>query len=214
MIEKITSIARYLLLKIMKKLRQPDDERPAIAAAEHLLDKLLPSAFATFQDAQFREIANFDKLSVAEHDRIFNELEVAAVSACLFCLDRRTYPIGFKDFHFWKEVCEKIPLSFEEKLLRYGANNENAQLFRELIKIRHEEYENISEKNIEWMEVELKDGESEYAKELMAYVQAIAVGTADHIRRGELKAGDELVRYLRRWLFALNIEVVKFIEKL
>ncbi len=70
----IASAIRYILLKIMKKLRPPDDKRPAIAAVDQLFDKLMPSAFRVFRDSKFREVARFDKLDQVEHDRIFNEL--------------------------------------------------------------------------------------------------------------------------------------------
>lgn len=67
---KVIKIIRYLLLKIMKKLRQPDDDRPAIAATDHLLDKLLPSAFSMFKNSEFRKIVNFDKIGQVEQDGI------------------------------------------------------------------------------------------------------------------------------------------------
>lgn len=207
-------IVRYLLLKIMKKLRQPDDDRPVIAAADQLLDKLLPSAFKVFRDSKFRKIVDFDKISQVEQDRIFNELEVAAISLCLFCLEQRESFMQFKDFHFWKEVLAKVPHVFEQRLLGFGVDQKNAQLFRDLIKIRHEEYFKISEGNRNWIDNDLGGIKSEYAKEIMARVQAVTVGTADHIRRGKLEAGDALIRHLRDWLFPLNMEITNFIKRL
>jgi len=207
-------IIKYLLLKIIKKLYWPDDNLPVGAAAEYLLDKLLPSAFKVFKDSEFRKIVNFDKISQVEQDRIFNELEVAAISIALFCLEERESVVQLKDFHFWKGVCEKMPAGFEDKLLKLGIDPKNARLFKDLIEIRHVEYVKISEGNRDWIDNDLRELKSEYAKEVMARVQAIAVGTADHIRRGKLKVGDALISHLRNWLFPLDMEITNFIKKL
>lgn len=212
----IASAIRYILLKIMKKLRQPDDKRPAMAAVDQLLDKLLPSAFRVFQDSQFRKVAGFDKLDQGEHDRIFNELEVAAMSLCLFCLEQREAIVGNDDFYFWKEVHEQIPIQFEQKLLSFGVDKENARLFKDLIKIRYNEYEKIGEGSRDYFEEhkDFKNVGNKAVKDALVRVQAVTVGTADHIRRGNLKRGDKLLRVLRNWLFPLDMEMTKFIRKL
>ena len=197
-------------------MRQPDDDRPAMAAADQLLDKLLPSAFNVFQDSKFREAAGFDKLDQAEHDRIFNELEVAGMCLAIFCLEKREMIIGQKDFHFWRVVTEQIPVQFEKKLIELGADKENARLFSGLIKMRHDEYEKISDENFEYFEKHKdfkKVGTSE-ARVVLAQIHSISVGTANHILRGKLKQGHSLLRILRSWLFPLSMEITKFIRKL
>ncbi|MFC1612770.1 hypothetical protein ACFL23_00370 [Patescibacteria group bacterium] len=208
---------QYLMLKIMKRLRQPDDNRPAIATAEHLLDnKLLPSAFSVFQDSQFRQATGFDKLAQVEQDRIFNELEVATMSLCLFCIEQRGAIVGNKDFHFWKEVSKKIPIQFEQKLLGHGVDKGNAKLFKDLIMIRHEEYEKIFDGSRDYFEEQkdFKDISNKSAKNAFVRAQSVTVGAVDHIRRGKLKQGDSLLRIIRNWLFPLDIEITKFIRKL
>ncbi len=143
-------------------------------------------------------------------------LEVAAMSLCLFCLEQRESIIGSDDFHFWKEVHEQIPIQFEQKLLGLGVDKENAKLFRELIKMRHNEYERISDGSRDYFEEheDFKNVGSKKAREVLVRVQAVTVGATDHIRRGKLKRGDELLRVLRSWLFPLDMEITKFIRKL
>lgn len=207
---------RYILLKIMKKMRQLDDDRPIMAAAEQLLDKILFSAFHVFNDAQFRRIANFDKISQAEHDRIFNELEVSSVCLCIFILKQREFMMGHKDFHFWEDVCDYLPESLKQRLVGYGVSNENAKLLKDLIKMRYDEYEKISNNLFDYIDNEdkFKEVKNENAKNVLNRVNSIAVGTADHIRRGKLKEGDELIKYFHAWLFPLDIEISKFIRRL
>ncbi|MFA6047650.1 MAG: hypothetical protein WCV59_00910 [Parcubacteria group bacterium] len=213
----IAKAIQYLMLKIMKRLGPSDDDRPAVAAADQLLDKLLPSAFAVFRDERFREVCNFGKISQVEHDRIFNELEVSAIILCQFCIDDRMAIIGNRDFHFWETVRENMPKVFVDKLLEYGVKKSDADLYFDLIKMRHDQYSKIADGNRDHMEndklfSEYKD--SQAAMDTLNRVQAIIVGTADHIRRGKLKKGDELMRLLRSWLFPLDMEISKFIRKL
>ena len=73
-------IIRYGALKLMKRMGHHGDERVVIAVSDHLLNTIiLPSVFRFFQDEDFREAANFKEISAVEHDRIFNELEVAGI---------------------------------------------------------------------------------------------------------------------------------------
>lgn len=204
------------MLKIMKKSGPPDDNRPAIAAADHILDMLLPSVFEIFRDKQFRKTIGFDQQSQTEQDRIFNELEIAAISLSLFCLDQRESIIGNKDFHFWKNVRTKLPEQFVEKLSGYGVEKKYTRLFGNLISMRHEEYRKIAEGSRDDLENDERFSgyKTTIAMDTLNRVQAITVGTADHIRRGKLEAGDKLMSVLRGWLFPLDMEINKFIKKL
>ncbi|MDD5464395.1 MAG: hypothetical protein PHP62_04550 [Candidatus Moranbacteria bacterium] len=200
----------------MKKIRQPDDDRPVIAAADQLLDKLLPSAFEFFRDSRFRQSIDFEKQDQIEQDRIFNELEVSAISLCLFCLDQRESVVQFDDFHFWKEVRERIPVAFEEKMLSFGVDKENARLFKDLIEIRYNEYAEMMEVNSEHMDKEIKFQKiiDNRIKESITRVHSIVVGTSDHIRRGKLQKDDELMKHIRRWLLPLDSQINSFIKNL
>ena len=143
----IMRVIRYLALKIMKKFHPPDDPYAATATADHFLDMLLPSVMRIFEDAKFRETPGLYKLEQIEHDRIFNELEIAAIILCLFCLEQRETIVGHEDFHFWKKVRELIPGQFVKKLSDLGVPAENANLFFDLIRMRHEEYGKIDGRN-------------------------------------------------------------------
>jgi hypothetical protein len=213
---KIVEIIQYLMLKIMKRSWHPDDNKPITAVSDHLLDKLIFSAFHVFNDSQFRKKANFENSSQAEQDRIFNELEVSSVCLCLFAIEQRESIIGNRDFHFWKEVGEYLPESLKLRLQGYGVDEENATLVKKLIKMRRDEYEKITDNLSDYIDSDEKfrDIRNRLSKDILARANSIAVGTVDHIRRGKLKKGDELIKYFHSWLIPLDLKITKFIKKL
>ncbi|PIZ44544.1 hypothetical protein COY31_02405 [Candidatus Wolfebacteria bacterium CG_4_10_14_0_2_um_filter_39_18] len=209
-------IIRYGALKIMKRFRAPDDKRPVIAASDHILNEMvLPSVFRTFQENRFRELASFKKLPVSEHDRIFNELEVAGICLAIFYL-RAIKSAQPKDYHFWQDTEEHLPKQLQRTLMSYGVASSNAKLMRELIDIRREEYEKIAE--------HVWDASTHYKPEFRdlppemkifaARVQAAAVCATDHIRRGKISENDPLIKYLVNWLMLLHKKIRKFVNNL
>lgn len=207
---------RYGALKIMKRMRAPDDKRPAFAAADHLLDEIiLPSVFNTFRERQFREAAYFNKLPVSEHDRIFNELEVAGVCLGIFYLETAKPLAGPRDFHFWRDVEEYLPKQLQRKLIGYGVDGSNAKLVRELIEMRYKEYMELAERvsGVSDIKPEFKNLHP-VMKRIASLVQGIAIGTTDHIRRGKIKEKDSLIQYLFTWLLSLQRKIGRFVKKL
>lgn len=208
---------RYLALKVMKAMRQPDDMRPVIAVADHLVgDIVLPSVYAIFQDAQFRERARFQKLTSAEHDRIFNELHVAGVCLAMCCLEVAHTIVQPEYLHFWTKAREYLPRQVQQSLVKFGVDGANAKLFRQLIDMRFEEYEHWANEVWDmWSEEEPRfRSMPEGMKRVISRVDAIAIGTTDHILRGKDDAGGHLARCLRAWLHPLNENIGRFIKKL
>lgn len=209
---------RYGALKLMKKFRRPNDVRPVIATASHLLEEmLLPTIFKTFINREFREIAGFDKLSQTEHDRIFNELEMAAMSLALFCLDFADSIARSGDIRFWLEVRQRLPQQLRKMFLEIGVGKDNADLMRKLVDMRYEEYaEKTKEVRDIWnMEDPLFSRLPAAAvKHSIARVNAIAIGTLLHIRRGKSPKNDPLLKFLRNWLVKLDVSIARFIFKL
>lgn len=210
-------LARYGALKIMKWFRAPDDKRPAIAAAEHVLQEMvLPSVFGVFRETKFRELARFGKLPVSEHDRIFNELEVAGVGSALLCLRAAKSLVKPGDYHFWQETENQLPRQLQKILIGYGVDGSNAKLLKQLIDMRCEEYENLAEKISDANDVsgaEFKTLSPEM-KWFAGMMRAFAIGAADHMRRGKMEAKDPLIGYLAEWLLFLQRQIIRFIKNL
>lgn len=208
---------QYLMIKIMKRVRQPDDKRPIIAASEYLINEiLLPSISRIFNDEEFRAHAAFAKLPRSEHDRIFNELEVAGICVALFYINAVEPLVRLSDYRFWSGVAEHLPKQLQHILMGYGVDGGNAKLMRELIALRQKEYQELADKMYETSDEHLPDFQSlpPEMKNVAATVQATAVGTADHIRRGKLKRGDPLIQFLIKWLMMLRGRVHTFIRNL
>jgi hypothetical protein len=208
---------RYGALKVMKKMRPSGDQRPMIATADYALSEIvLPSVFDTFKENEFRELARFKKLPVSEHDRIFNELEVSGVCLAIYYL-RFTKPLVRPgDYHFWQGVEEQLPKQLQRKLMGYGVSSSNAKLMKELIDMRYKEYERMADKI--WSVNESEGQEfrtlAPEMKRLAAMMQATAVGTTDHIRRGDMAIGDPLISYLAGWLALLQRKIGRLVKKL
>jgi len=208
---------RYGALKFMKRFRAPDDNRPVIAASEHLLNEfILPSTFRLFRDEQFRNLASFGKLPRAEHDRIWNELVVAGIATLILCLDSAQNLVRLEDLHFWQKVQEHAPKQFQRELMKMGVLSSNAKLMRQLIDMRYEEYRGLlrQAREVNELENELFRSLSDDMRHLAAGLQAVGIGTADHIKRGKLAPGDPLIRFLTNWLFGLYKQLNRFVQKL
>ncbi len=208
---------QYATLKLMKKLRKQGDERPIIATADHILHHIvLTLGFNTFTDAKFRKLAEFERLSIEEHDRIFNEIQVTWICFVLFYIDAVRSLVPLAAWHFWQDVAKYIPKHFENILIGYGADERNAKLMTGLIDIRHKEYEELT--------TEVQKVNNEYGTEfktlspelkyIAAYMQASAIGTVDHIRRGNMKEGDPLIRFLAGQLLLVEKSISRFVNKL
>lgn len=208
---------RYGILKIMKKIRLPDDKRPVIATANYILDEIiLPSVFFIFQERNFRELARFNKLPTSEHDRIFNELEAAGICLIIFYLEIAKSFVKPGDFYFWRDVGEFLLKQFQRKLISYGVDSSDAKLMREFIEIRSKEYDKLAEeiKDInEEEELEFKNLLPE-KKRFLSLLEGIAIGMTEHIRRGEIKEEDPLIQYSIKWLLFLQGEIGKFVKNL
>jgi|SRR3989344_95102 len=210
-------IIRYGALKLMKKFYRPGDRRPAMAAADHMLDEIiLLSVFRTFQEDKFRELANFKKLPISEHDRIFNELEVAGMCMAVFYLETAKNFVRDGEFHFWRDVEEELPRQLQKKLVGFGVSSSDGKLMKQLIDMRYKEYNELAEQILRadtTISSEFKNKPPEI-KRLMGMAQAIAVGTADHIRRGKLEEKDSLIKHLVLWLIKLQKRIDRFLKRL
>lgn len=221
----VIRLVQYRMLKVMKRAGSARDGRPAIAVAGYIIeDVVLPSVFHTFSAPEFRELANFSKLPVAEHDRIFNEVQVAGFIVAEHALVTGKQLVRDGDFHFWSRVEEQYPRQLYKIFTGFGLDSQNAKLLKELVYMRQKEYDRFAQ--MVWdsgtlfapdvkanIEAEYGEAASE-AKRIFSAVHGVAFGTVDHIRRGEVAERDPLVRYLFTWLLQLHAKVGSFVRTL
>lgn len=218
-------LVRYSMLKLMKAMGNSRDRRPFIATAGHIIEEyVLPSVFRTFHEGEFRRLAHFEKLPVSEHDRIFNELQVAGITVAEYALVEAKQYVKNGNFHFWSGVEEEFPRQYQKILIGFGIDGSNAKLMRELVQMRQKEYNNLADQI--WdadalLASEVKkqiqkkfSSSAPEIKRLLSAVHAVAFGTVDHIRRGKMEEKDKLVNYLMTWLLKLRNKTVKFVKRL
>ncbi|MBI5220209.1 MAG: hypothetical protein HY978_00020 [Candidatus Liptonbacteria bacterium] len=208
---------RYGALKLMKKVRAPNDRRPIIATSDHILSEfVLPLVFNLFQEDKFRERASFSKLPTVEHDRIFNELEVAGICLAMFYLRAVKSLVRPENYHFWQEVEEHLPKQLQKIMLGFGISGSNAKLMRQLVDMRRAEYEELAKiaQNINIEHDEEFRALPPEMKWFAAAMQATAVGTVKHIRRGKYQEKEPLVQYLVEWLMRLRRKISRLVKNL
>lgn len=218
-------IIRYRMLKAMKSMGNSDDHRPHMAVARHVIEELvLPYVFQTFREAEFEQCAGFGKLPLAEKDRIFNELEVAGIIMGVYGVSVAKEQVKDGEFHFWSGVEEEYHRQLQYVLADFGVDSASAKMLRDLVLLRQKEYDDIAEQV--WQAgmllgsdarvklQELRGSASTDIKRVLSTAHAVAIGTADHIRRGQLQEKDPMVMYLLNFNLTLQKKVARFVQKL
>ena len=201
----------------MKRFAPPDDNRPIIAVADHLVHGyIFAPTFRLFNDERFRALSEFKKLPRAEHDRIFNELMVASALIIRLSLQAAPRIVPPEAYHFWRKVEEQLPRQFVRELAQFGVSSANAKLVRELIDMRAKEYGELSRQVQEVNEDENKEFRelTHGIRHFAAEIQAMGIGVARHIKRGKLPPRDPLIKFLVSWLFEQSEKIGRFVKRL
>ncbi len=225
LLRPFAGIIRYRMLKAMKSMGNSDDHRPHMAVARHIVEELvLPYVFRTFREAEFEQCAGFDKLPLAEKDRIFNELEVAGIIMGVYGVSVAKEQVKDGEFHFWRGVEQEYHRQLQQVFTGFGIDSASAKMLRDLVKMRQKEYDEIAEQvwqagkllgsNASVKLQELHGLAATDIKRVLSTAHAVAIGTADHIRRGQLQEKDPLVMYLLNFNLTLQKKVVHFATKL
>ncbi len=225
LLRPFAGIIRYRMLKAMKSMGNSDDHRPHMAVARHVIEELvLPYVFQTFREAEFEQCAGFGKLPLAEKDRIFNELEVAGIIMGVYGVSVAKEQVKDGEFHFWSGVEQEYHRQLQYVLADFGVDSASAKMLRDLVLLRQKEYDDIAEQV--WQAgmllgsdarvklQELRGSASTDIKRVLSTAHAVAIGTAHHIRRGQLQEKDPMVMYLLNFNLTLQKKVARFVQKL
>jgi len=207
----------------VKKLKERGPDRPiAMAKMTKLLAAMLDKAAVDwvgkiFWDKKFQQLADFDKLSQAEKDRIFNELIIAPLALFMITLEAPdlNQPKDFRNY--LQTVRDEIPKAHTETLKSMGIDKKYFADWEKLIKMRYEEY---SEEKLDarkaMMEFE-SQGKALQTSDLdgvnlVLPVFTVSVGCHGHICRGNTKGKDELFKYLNKQLSRFYVEFRVLVE--
>jgi len=186
-------------------------EQMAAATATRLVQAAAGYAFGVFNDKRFRQLAEFEKLSQTEHDRIFNELIVAGDILVMLVLEAPDLRIDPDVRGYLTDLNKRIPKAHVEYLKELGIEAKYLKEWEQLIAMRYEEYARdrhgvrAAAMDIESAEKEL-DLDSLSKIQLLVPLQAVAIGCHDHICRGKTEGRDDLFKLILKSLSKFYLE--------
>jgi len=187
-------------------------DQMADATASKLAKAAADSAYHLFQDRQFRRLADLERLSQTEQDRIFNELIVMFIVMIMLALEAPDLriPGDFRDY--CATLNKNIPQAHVDQWRRLGVETEHLQTWEKLIDMRYEEYaRDRHEVRAAAMQIESSekgldmDGLSKI--QMLLPVQAVAIGCHHHICRGHTEGRDDLFKLTLRSLSKFYVEI-------
>lgn len=179
-------------------------------AGEKLAEMVAQISFDLWQKDNFHTLINFDQISKTEQDRIFNELELTILGFLTLNLDYAlSRTLGRASQRVLKTLQEEIKIGFLNLFISLGIEDKFIQEWKTLINMRFDEYRKD-------YKLALKESESmkefegkENFRIIWARVETLTIDGLSHIRRGNVKKGDSLWRYLRRFLTELDVNFSK-----
>jgi hypothetical protein len=201
----------------MKKSELPPFEsmsEMAAVTAKSLAKAAASSAFTIFKDKNFRRLARFDALPVAEHDRIFNELLIAGLTLQMLTLEAPDLHIDDDMRPFLRQIAGEIPAAHVRELAALGIPEENQREWTQLIGMRYEEYAADRHKaRAASMQIEIEaarrplDQGTMEGIQAMVPVQVVTIGSHCHICRGKTEDYDELFKFMLHHLSRFYVEM-------
>jgi hypothetical protein len=115
-------------------------EQMADATAASLAQAAASSAYQLFSDGEFRRLARFERLSQAEHDRIFNELVIAFLVLIMLLLEAPDLRVADHIHEYLTGLNKKISKAYLDQLRALGIESKHLADWEKLIGMRYEEY--------------------------------------------------------------------------
>jgi hypothetical protein len=176
-------------------------DQMAGATAAALSEAAAGSAFHLFRNEQFRRLADFERLSQTEQDRIFNELVVASLVLIMLVFEAPDLRIAPEFRDYLGGLKKRIPLAYVDSLRDLGIEIKHLRDWEKLIAMRYEEYARDRHGVREAaMHIESSEGSLNLDTlskiQMLVPVQAVAIGCHHHICRGETDGKDDLFKLI------------------
>ena len=197
---------------IMNKPQFESLDQMADSTAAALAQVAAGSAFHLFRDKQFRRLANFEKLSQVEQDRIFNELVVASVVLIMLVLEAPDLRVAGEFRDYFADLNKRVPKAHVDHLRALGIETKHLRDWEKLIAMRYEEYaRDRHDVRAAAMQIEssqkVLDLDDLSKIQMLVPVQAVAIGCHHHICRGDTDGRDDLFKLTLRSLSRFYVEV-------
>ena len=185
-----------------------------VGIGKNLAEVIAGQAFEFWQRKDFRLYVEFDKLSQTEQDRLFNELEVSVIGLFIIHLDSAIEKVD-KSFRPVLQMLQReITLGFVDLLSSTGIDKKYVTQWSALIELRLKEYREDFKIALKESEKMKEFKEDEELRSTWAIIETITIDGLTHIRRGDMKADDPLLKLLRKWLITLDTTIMHPIAKL
>jgi hypothetical protein len=195
-------------------------DRPACESLEHLTDATAAglartaagAAFQLFREKQFRRLAEFERLSQIEQDRIFNELVVAFVVLAMLLLEAPDLRVAGESRDYLAGLNKAIPKAHVNHLKTLGVETNHLRDWEKLMAMRYEEYAR-DRHEVRAAAMQLESAEKnldldDLSKiQLLVPIQAVAIGCHHHICRGDTEGRDDLFKLTLRSLSMFYVEL-------
>jgi len=195
----------------MDKTQFESLDQMADATAAAFSQAAASTAFQLFKDERFRKLAEFDRLSQTEQDRIFNELVVANLVLIMLTFEAPDLRLANEYREYLVEVKKWIPQAYVQNLRDLGIEAKYLQDWEKLIDMRYEEYaRDRHDVRAAAMELESKERSlnmNTLSKiQMLVPVEVAAIGCHHHICRGKTTGKDELFKLTLHSLFKFYFE--------
>lgn len=196
----------------MKKPQFESIDQMTEATASTMSQACAGSAFQLFRDKKFRDLAEFNRITQTEQDRIFNELVVAYLVLTMLILEAPDLRVADEFQGYLTKLNQRIPKAYVDHIKTLGVEARHLKDWKKLISMRYEEYARdrhhvrAAAMKIESEEKSL-DLEDLSKIQLVVPVQAVAIGCHHHICRGNTKGRDELFKLVLKSLSKFYVHI-------
>jgi len=174
-------------------------------------------AHGMYWHKDFQRLARLDGLGQGEQDRIFNELVLGCIVLIMLALEAPDLRTRREMKGQFQGIRDALPKAHVRYLRELGVESEYLKDWEKLIGMRFDEYGRdrhgvrAAAMQLESREKDLDlDGLSRI--QLMVPLQAVAIGTHDHICRGKTGGRDDLFRYILDRLGGFYVEFRVILE--
>ena len=172
-------------------------------------------AQAIYWHKDFQSLAKLDRLSQAEQDRIFNELVVGCIVLIMLAFEAPDLRISDELKGYFKELRDAMPGAHARCLGELGIEPKHLKDWAKLIDMRFRQYARGRHgARAAAMQIESRDKDLDLKSlgriQLAVPLQAVAIGTHDHICRGKTDGRDALFIFILNQLgkFYLHFRVM------
>jgi hypothetical protein len=187
-------------------------DQMADATAAGLSQAAAAAAYELFGDKEFRRMAGFERLSQAEHDRIFNELVVAFLVLIMLLLEAPDLRVARELQDYLAGLNKRISKAHVDHLGSLGLEASHLRDWEKLISMRYEEYaRDKHEVRAAAMQIESAEKSLDLGGlskiQMLVPVQAVSIGCHRHICRGNTDGRDDLFKLTLKSLSKFYVEL-------